>query len=139
MDEHDRQECHSVYNRTRLSVAAGIRYLLDAREHDPYGDDAKRLLYETIMKTQARKLLPCCIAVLAVLKIYSVGNEHTPNCPTHIVTVRINDVVQAKRHLASASCTLLTFLANISFVDHAGTYVPPGCGECQQLRAATRL
>lgn len=53
VDERDREACQVVYDRARLSVEAGIDYLLKARQHDPYGDGAKRLLYETVMRTQA--------------------------------------------------------------------------------------
>lgn len=61
VNEKDREACQEIYGRTRSFVAGGIRYLLEAREHDPYGDDAKRILYETVMKTRAsthRRLLP---------------------------------------------------------------------------------
>lgn len=63
VDEKDRKACQEIYGRTRSFVAGGIRYLLEAREHDPYRDDAKRILYETVMKTRASAV--SCSAGLA--------------------------------------------------------------------------
>lgn len=51
MDEKDREACQAVYEQARSSVAGGIHYLLSARQHDPYGDGTKRILYETVMRT----------------------------------------------------------------------------------------
>lgn len=58
VDEKDREACQAVYDQTRSSVAGGIRYLLSARRHDPYRDGAKRILYETVMRTRVRKCEP---------------------------------------------------------------------------------
>lgn len=52
VNEKDREACQAVYEQTRSSVAGGIRYLLSARRHDPYGDGAKRMLYETVMRVR---------------------------------------------------------------------------------------
>lgn len=52
VNEKDREACQAVYAQARSSVAGGIRYLLSARRHDPYGDGAKRILYETVMRTR---------------------------------------------------------------------------------------
>lgn len=54
VNEKDREACQAVYEQAKSSVAGGIRYLLSARQHDPYGDGAKRILYETVMRTRVR-------------------------------------------------------------------------------------
>lgn len=52
VDKSDREACQKVYDRAKLSVESGIDYLLEAREQDPYGYGAKRLMYETVLRTQ---------------------------------------------------------------------------------------
>lgn len=55
VDGGDREACQRVYDQARLSVESGIEYLRAAREQDPYADGAKRLMYETVMRTQVRR------------------------------------------------------------------------------------
>ena len=42
----DREFCSEVYEEVRGSLEAGLAYLMDKREEDPYKDFARRMAYE---------------------------------------------------------------------------------------------
>lgn len=53
LDPHDEEECARVYKMTQNAVRRGIDDLIKARQHDPFRDSIKRLLYERIFQKKA--------------------------------------------------------------------------------------
>jgi hypothetical protein len=52
-DTKDRERCEELYRETKGSVEQGLRFLLERRNGDPYGDFAGRALYEAATGRQA--------------------------------------------------------------------------------------
>lgn len=130
VDEKDREACQAIYSRTRSCVARGIRYLLEARKHDPYGDDAKRILYETVMNTRASTHVELLSMQPNVVTEFSCGAGL--KCSSCIDGYRIRGVSP------SSYCCISRILFPIPCTLLAGTYVSPRCGKFRQSTAAAR-
>lgn len=53
VDPKDKEACARVYRQTEDDVRSGIDDLLQAREHDPFRDTPRRLIYERLFKKKA--------------------------------------------------------------------------------------
>lgn len=130
VDEQDREACQAIYSRTRSCVAGGIRYLLEARKHDPYGDDAKRILYETVMNTRASTYLELLSMLSLSARNLVMRGLKSSSC---IDGYDPGDLAEQ-----SYFCSSRTLFVPIPCTRLAGTYVSPRCSEFRQSTAASR-
>ncbi len=54
----DKEKCDALYSMVKSEVQEGLQYLIESRQDDPYGDFAKRLVYEATQRKQAPTFIP---------------------------------------------------------------------------------